>query len=124
MTIPRSPAELITKEVEARARAIFDEFDSFSPPMQQHARMLVGLSLTDELSDGTFRDLLAVTYLFWRECNQARFVATHREPGEFQTVVRTVQIDQFLNGAILALNSIPELLEDSYEVKDVELDGS
>ena len=125
MTLPGSPAELIHKETEYRARGIFDEYDSFSPAMQRQARLLVRVALNDDLSDCTFRDLLAVSYLFWRECNQARFVASQEADGSITDTVRSVQVDQFLNGVIVGLNSIPNLSDDKYEVTDIsELDGS
>jgi hypothetical protein len=119
---PASPADLIHRTAEHRAREVFDDYAVFTAPMQEQARMLMKVGFEGELTDRTFRDLIALTLHLWRECNQARFMESKDYKAEFSTTVRSVQIDQFINGSMLSLNGIPELLEDNYTL--AEPDGS
>lgn len=120
---PDTPTELISAVTDARAREVFEEFDNFTPPMQEQARLLMRVCRDGELNDVTFRDILALTLYFWRDCNQARFKELHMSQEEFSSLVRSVQIDQFINGWMLALSGIPELLDDFYGMAN-EPDGS
>ena len=122
MITPSSPDELIQRATDDRARQIFEEFDDLTPPMQEQARLLTRVGLGHQLNDETFRDLLAVLIHFWRDCNQARFMATKDDREALKDMVVTVQIDQFLNGAMLSLNGIPVQLQDEYMI--AEPDGS
>lgn len=119
---PASPADLIHRTAEYRAREVFDDYSAFTPAMQEQARLLMKVGFNGELTDITFRDLLALTLHLWRQCNQARFMESKDYKAEFSTTIRSVQIDQFINGSMLGLNGIPELLEDNYTL--AEPDGS
>lgn len=122
MSTPFSPRELINRATEDRARQIFEEFDDLTVPMQEQARLLTRIGLGHQLNDETFRDLLAVMLHFWRDCNQARFLATKDSRNDIKEMITSVQIDQFLNGAMLSLNGIPVQLEGDYMI--AEPDGS
>ena len=131
MQTPSSITELIHLAAEARAREFFDDYDEFSPAMQAQARMLMQFSLAGELTDTSLRDLIAVTLHFWRECNQARFHDMHlaciHDRTKFRNLLRSVQIDQFVNGLIHTLSVLPEYAgDDQYHVgiDGIEPDGS
>ena len=124
MEIPNSPIALLHEVQEARTRETFADYEAFTEPMQMQARMLTKLQSFGELTDISFRDLLALTLHHWRECNQARFLACkdeHTRDG-FHRTVRSVQIDQFVNQTLHTLTAIPELMEDEYGLE--EPDGS
>ena len=124
MEIPDSPLALVHEVQEARVRETFANYEAFTDPMQMQARLLMKLQSYGELTDVSFRDLLALTLHHWRECNQARFLACkddHSSDG-FHRTVRSVQIDQFVNQTLHALTAIPELLDDEYGLE--EPDGS
>lgn len=120
-SFPNSPSELLHQAATEHAREIFEDFDEFTPAMREQARMLMRIALSEELSDLTFRDLMAVLLIFWRDCNQDRFMASRNDPTETETMLRSVQTDQFINQAILSLNGM-YFLRDKFGV--VEPDGS
>ena len=127
MSVPDTPAELIFKASEARAREVFEEFDVMTPAMQRFARLLLSLGMNNELTDQTFKDLLSLTLLSWRDANCDRFNAAFRgeEDDHMRRTVRSVEINQFLNQTLATLSVIPELLEDVHHLADLdELDGS
>jgi len=120
--IPDSPSELINNQTEDRAREFFEEFDEFTPAMQQQAQLLMKVAIDQGLSDFVFRQMLVVVLAFWRDCNQARFHANNDDEGEQQECFRSCQIDQFLNTSISALTALPNLTEEPFIYE--EPDGS
>jgi len=121
MTVPGSPTELLKAVTSDRARQIFEDFDAFSPFMKEQARLLMKMALDGELSDLTFQTLVVLTLHLWRDCNQARFHALKRESNEPAAhMLRTVQIDQFLNGLLISLDGIETLMADTYCVEEPE----
>lgn len=120
--IPDSPSELIQNHTEDRAREFFEEFDAFSPAMQQQAQLLMRVGLDQGLSDFVFREMITVVLAFWRDCNQARFYAHHNDEGDQRECFRSCQVDQFLNTSINALNGLPHLSDDPFFYE--EPDGS
>lgn len=123
MSFPSTPSELVALASEARAREVFDDFDQFSDAMQEQAQLLAKLGMHGNLSDFTFRELVYLMMVFWRDCNQARFHAIHEdEDGKFTQLIRAAQVDQFVNGWINALTSVHQLSDDPFQV--AEPDGS
>lgn len=123
MTVPGSPTELLKAVTSDRARQIFEDFDAFTPCMKEQARLLMKLALDGELSDLTFQTLLLMTIHLWRDCNQARFHTLRQDSSaEDVQILRSVQIDQFLNGLMISVNGNEGLMADTYSVD--EPDGS
>ena len=118
--IPSSPNELIHNVLEGNAKDVFEGYEDYSPMMQAQARLLIGMVMNGQLHDETFRDILGLTYWFWRECNQARFKPLTQEAlsDTLPKVVRSAQIDQFVNTSLVALNALPGLLEDTYHFEN------
>ena len=118
---PNSPSELadlIYRATEERARDIFEDFDDFSPSMQRQARLLMRCGMNDQLSDIAFRELMGITLAFWRDCNQHRFHANNSPRGDMHTLMRSAQIDQFINTMIVALEGLPQLSDEVFSVDE------
>lgn len=118
---PNSPSELadlIYRATEERARDIFEDFDDFTPSMQRQARLLMRCGMNDQLSDIAFRELMGITLAFWRDCNQARFHANNSSRGDMHTLMRSAQIDQFINTMIVALEGLPQLSNEVFSVDE------
>lgn len=128
MNIPDNAAELIKKATEARARLVFHEdYGEFSESMRIMADTLLTAAAADRLSDASFREMLYVVYSFWRDCNQARFQLhnkPHHQGSDLRELMRSAQIDQFINSAVISLNGMPNLTDDTFEIDVNELDGS
>ena len=118
--IPSSPNELIHNVLEGNAKDVFEGYEDYSPMMQAQARLLVGMVMNGQLHDETFRDILGLTYWFWRECNHSRFKPLMQAglKDTLPQVVRSAQIDQFVNTSLVALNGLPALLEDTYHFEN------
>jgi hypothetical protein len=122
MSFPSTPTQLLNAASEARAREVFSEFDQFSTAMQMQAQLLLQLGLKGDLSDFTFREMCHLMLVMWRDLNQDRFHANHLEDGDLGTLVRTAQVDQFINGSIHALHALHQLTDETFQV--AEPDGS
>ena len=119
--IPDSPSQLLKNAPITRARARFDGFDEMTPAAQLQAELLMQIEGRQGLSDVSFIEVLALTILLWKDCNHDRFCDSN-EHGDVREVVRTAQIDQFLNTTVTSLSSLRAISGDSFDCE--EPDGS
>ena len=126
MNVPDSPSELLKKVSEARAREVFaEEYEQFTESMRAMADLLLSMGAIDRLSDESIREMLIVMFAFWRDCNQARFQENNKVGGDNREVMRSAQIDQFINSTVVTLTSLRNLTDDKFHIAiEDEPDGS
>lgn len=115
--IPDSPSQLLKNAPITRARERFDSFDEMTPAVQLQAELLMQIEGGMGLSDVTFLELIGITLVLWRDCNHMRFSAGNAE-GDVREVVRSAQVDQFLNSAITGLTTTKCFNEDPFACEE------
>jgi len=121
--IPNTPEALFEALAETSLLKMYPRFEELLPRNQKLVRLIHTELTKGELTDNTFKDFIGFTLVIWRSFNHAALLENQEcidTEDEIDTdwvdeAAQLARVDQFLNGMLGQLETLPETVENPME---------